>query len=162
MIHSLAGRLLWLAILLILPSIAGVGCARKTNLLQTLPDKLILYSLDGPDDVQFGPTNEKEFHGYRVLGRIEVTDRKRIEEIVAAFNRGIADSDGSVASCFYPRHAIRAHYGERLEDYVICFQCLNIAKYNGEKITSIPTADSGKATLNAILREEKIPLAKEK
>ena len=87
------------------------GCARESVESVTdveTPEKLILYSVDGRD---FEPGNapkvDEAFHGYPVLGKVEITEAEKRNEIIAAVKDGIARSDGKLAKCFWPRHAIR-------------------------------------------------------
>src|SRR5947209_12483411 len=55
----------------------------------------------------------EKFHDWKVLGRTVIADRGTRRDVVAAVERGIADSDGSVAACFNPRHGLRATQGGR-------------------------------------------------
>jgi len=104
-------------------------------------DRFILLSLDPklmteqkPDK----PSNEL-FHNYRVRRKIEIRTRNGRDELLRALYKGIADSDGSFAMCFNPRHGIRASMGDETVDVVICFECSSIqihGKTDGELLTS--------------------------
>src|SRR4051794_30201967 len=76
-----------------------------------VPDQLILYSLDGRDIIQREEvpvtiTSEIYFR-YPVLGRLEIRDPARKQEIVARLKDGLAQPKGDMARCFMPRHGIR-------------------------------------------------------
>src|SRR5690242_7905500 len=91
-------------------AITVIGCGRGPALRVEVPDRLTLYSIDGKRDEPDRTLNqdpEKMFHGYPIMGKVEIDDPKRREALIAAFDRGIARSDGTVAKCFWPRHALR-------------------------------------------------------
>lgn len=121
-----------------------VGCGKSSSLPGlNAPTTFTLYSLDGrmlPPEKRV-KTGE-EFRGYPVLGKIEISDRAKQRELTTALESGIAKSDGAVASCFNPRHAIQVTSNGRTIDYVICFECLQIYVYeNGAPTTKLTTRD---------------------
>src|SRR5262245_44881959 len=63
------------------------------------------------------------FHGWKVLGKTTVKDKKVRGQVLAALKKGVADSDGRVAKCFIPRHGVRATHGGKTVELVICFEC---------------------------------------
>lgn len=86
-------------------------------------DLLVLHPY--PDVEGGAPTGaEDDFHGYRVLGSATLTSEEDRRELLTLFYRGLLDSDGLRASCFRPRHGIRARLDERKVDVAICFECL--------------------------------------
>src|SRR5262245_42768844 len=52
------------------------------------------------------PDTREDFHGYSVIGKTTVNGTVARRKVVGAVKRGIADSDGSGAACFRPRHAV--------------------------------------------------------
>src|SRR5688572_21008590 len=80
------------------------------------------------------------FHNYVVLGKTQIVDPKEREALLEALQKGIADSDGSMALCFNPRHGISATFGNKKTELVICFECLSMethtAKGRGNGLTT--------------------------
>lgn len=118
----------------------NAGCGRNSVADLEIPEQLILYSIDGQD---YGPENapkvEETFHGYPVLGKVEIKEAEKREEIIAALKDGIAGSDGTMAKCFWPRHGIRAVEKGQTIDYVICFECYQLQVYLDGNAKSEPT-----------------------
>ena len=81
------------------------------------------------------------FHGYRVLGRMQVTDPHQKQKLLRALDDGIARSQ-VVYSCFSPRHGIHAIAGNQSVDMVICFHCQQFELFSGqqEKVSGISAA----------------------
>jgi hypothetical protein len=103
----------------------------------------------------------KGFHGWKVLGRTTLQNKATREKALAAIKKGVADSDGTVAGCFIPRHGIRAVNGKKTIDLVICFQCLSMQIWvDGERKGSALTTKSPQPTLDKVLRAAKVPLPK--
>src|SRR3954469_9359154 len=108
--HRPARTHAWLLVPLLL-----VGCGAPpsavapTPVAAEAPARLTLYSIDGTD---YPPGKQPKagevFYGYPVLGKVEVKDAVRQREILGAIGEGIAKSDGTMAKCFWPRHAVRA------------------------------------------------------
>jgi hypothetical protein len=115
----------------------GCGCNWVGG--QGTPEQLTLYSIDGRrlqpgQEVQ---ANEK-FHGYPVLGKIEIADADKRKEVFAALKEGLARSNGTMAKCFWPRHGIPAVEKGRTIDYVICFECLQLEAHEGDSKRVMP------------------------
>ena len=112
-----------------------------------------LYSLD--------PKPAKDvngFHDYKVLGKTLVKDAKVREGIVAALYKGIADTDGTVAGCFNPRHGIRAGADGQTADLVICFECLSMQAYlDGKRDGGALTTGGPQTTFDKVLRDAGVP-----
>jgi hypothetical protein len=118
-----------------------------------------LYSLD-PDRLASKDEKVDLFHGWKVLGKIVVkgADAKKVR---AAVEKGVRDSDGSVAACFNPRHGIRIVTDKKTYDLVICYECLSATVYQGEeRAGSFLTARGPENALNGVLRDAKVPLPK--
>src|SRR5262249_6529154 len=79
---------------------------------------------------------KRDFHGYPVLGKTTLKKEDR-QKVLNALKKGIADSDGRVATCFNPRHGIRASHGGKTVELLICFECLQVDVYAGGKPTSV-------------------------
>src|SRR5437870_4054176 len=88
----------------------------------------VLQSADTVELISLDPAakgfdKKQSFHGWKVLGRTSLKDKVTRERVIAAIKKGVADSDGSVAGCFRPRHGIRATRGKTTVELVICFEC---------------------------------------
>jgi hypothetical protein len=128
------------------------------------PDSFVLYSLDPKSEGEGNDAAEADdslFHGYPVLGKIEIEDAAERKKLENAFLRGVAESDGTVAGCFIPRHGIRVTQGKSTIDLVICFQCLSTTVYiDGERSQGFLLTKSPQPVFDAVLRSANIPLAK--
>lgn len=110
-------------------------------------------------DPSGGAANQGRFHGWTVLGVVEVSKARRAglaERIIAAVPSG----DLSVAACFLPRHGVRAVSAEGSVDLIICFQChqVRVVFDSGPSDWYVPSSDL-QPTLNALLGEAGIPIA---
>jgi hypothetical protein len=117
-----------------------------------------LYSLDPARDL--GGKKVEALHGWKVLGKVTVkgADAKRVRQAV---EKGVKDSDGSVAACFNPRHGIRVTNGTKTYDLVICYECLSASVFVGDdRVGSFLTARGPEGALNKVLRDAKVPLPK--
>lgn len=100
-----------------------------------------------------------DFHGFQILGKTTVKDAQTRKKLVAALKKGIADSNGDVALCFNPRHGIRFTHDGNTIDLVICYECLSVYVYVGDKKEGeIPTTDSPQDTFNSVLKGAKVRL----
>ena len=140
---------------------ATAGCGRNPTAGTTIPDQLTLYSVD-PDSAyareEKDPEGKELFHGYLVLGKIDVTDASQRREIMTALRDGFAQSDGSVYKCFDPRHAVRAVENGKTVDYLICFHCKQAEVHEGNSHRVVPTTRDPQAKFNEILTKAGVPL----
>jgi hypothetical protein len=126
--------------------------------------ELTLYSLQ-PGDMELDSQDLKTkptFHGYLILGKTSVTDAKAKSDLLAAFYKGISDSNGDMAKCFEPRHGIHVLGNNKSIDLVICFHCEQIEVYEDQKMRFVPITDSPKAVFNRILSQAGIHLAQDR
>lgn len=68
--------------------------------------------------------------GFGVLGRATLSDAARCDELVRLIARGIAESDGSAAMCFNPRHGLRVRRDGRTLELLICYECLQMRAWS--------------------------------
>ena len=125
-------------------------------------ERFVLLSLDPTDPVLRRESKlppGETFHEYEVLGKSEIRDPQERAELLRALYKGIADSDGSVASCFKPRHGISATLGGETVDLVICFECSSILIFSKDR-ASKPTTHSALPTFNRALEKAGLPIAK--
>lgn len=89
-----------------------------------------LYQCLGGDEE---PETEEEFHKYKVLGRLEVADAGKLEGIWREVQGSVYGGPGEfVVFCFWPRHGLRVYRGERVVDYLVCFECSKMNVFEGE------------------------------
>jgi hypothetical protein len=120
--------------------------------------QLELFSLD-PERQQ---KNRKDgYYGWNVLGKVAIKDMETRKKLVAAFVRGVKESDGTAAYCFNPRHGIRVTHEGKKVDFVICFECLQVQVIvGGEQEVGLLITDTPQIVFDKVLRDSGIPLAK--
>jgi hypothetical protein len=121
-------------------------------------ETLELYSLDPGEDFK-EPDVKKGFYGWKILGKTTIKDAKTRKKIVEALYRGLEESDGTAAKCFYPRHGLRATVDGKTADIVICYQCRQMEFRIGAASAMEPTNDSAARLLNEVLTTAGVPLA---
>ncbi len=158
--QSRAG-LLWLCLLLWgcqerLPP-AGDKIPAEAEVALRLAPKWELYSLD--PDVELDEEDPETFHGWKVLGSVEIKDKSTRQKLLDSLRASVAANPGVVAACFSPRHGIRVKQNGEQHDFVICFQCYHIRWYPHDKPESAfnPT-DSPADAFNSVLQQAKVPL----
>jgi hypothetical protein len=144
------------------PSLADDKPASKD--LKALFEKaeaIEVYSLDPSDDKkEVDPS--KGFHGWKILGKTTVKDAKVRKKLIEAVYKGLAESDGTAAKCFMPRHGLRATSDGKTADVVICFECLQMEFFAGDKKTTETTTRSPEKVLDEVLTTAGVPLAPKK
>lgn len=117
-----------------------------------------LFSLE-PGDGENEP-DSSNFHGWKILGSLKITDNDMRSRILNAFEAGIAENDGSVAACFDPRHGIRVTHQEEQHDFVICFRCHSGEWYTNDKMSEVfLLTDSPQPIFDRTLKEASVTLA---
>jgi hypothetical protein len=109
-----------------------------------------------PDSFKLKP--EEGFHGFEILGKTVVKNTERRKKLVSAFEKGVEESIGTSALCFNPRHGIRVTHNKKTVDFVICFECLQVAVFLGEKREMVLIADSPQPIFDQALRDAGVPL----
>lgn len=137
--------------------------ADRIELLSLSPDRpaVPMIARDGTTIVPPPQPSREKFHEWPVLGKTWFTSRLGCKTVVSAIEKGVADSDGSVAACFNPRHGVRAFCRDRTIDLVICFECGQIAVYvDGVEMPGLVTANAPQRTLDNLLLDAGVPLAR--
>ena len=120
---------------------------------------LTLHSLDGkvhPTKLQTG----NGFDGFPVLGSVEITDAATRKKLIAALEVGIDGSDGTMAKCFWPRHALETKVDGRQTKFIICFECLQIKIIsNGKEDRVVATTREQKSVFDDVLTAAGVELA---
>jgi hypothetical protein len=114
----------------------------------------VLYSLDPNLDRRSGEL----FCGVRVLGkaRLQADETRRAAD---AFASAVSNWKGVTAECFNPRHGLSITSDGHRYDFVLCYECQQIAIYRDGNDVSELGATGSPATLNAILRTHHLRLA---
>ena len=105
---------------------------------------------------------ETPFHGFVVLGKAAL---KKDGDGVGALKDalyGAIEKSGKPARCFIPHHGIRAVFGEKTLDLVICFTCSYLDIYVGaERLGErLVIAKDPFAAFDKALETAKVPLGK--
>jgi hypothetical protein len=126
-------------------------------------DEFELLSID-PGQKEKPDATDGRFHGWKVLGKTNVTDFDVRGKLLAAVEQGLSDNtSSSEPGCFEPRHGIRALYAEQTVELVICFQCSKIKVFiDGQEDKTVLTASSPQPTLDKILSDAGVKLAPKK
>ncbi|HKB04371.1 MAG TPA: hypothetical protein VKD90_19260 [Gemmataceae bacterium] len=139
--------------------------ARAEDKQNKIPDDLRAI-LEKADQFELLSLNPREpdakpkdgFHGWEVLGKTTVKDADTRKNLVAALQKGVAESDGTVARCFNPRHGIRVTHDGKTTDLVICFECLQVKAFAGDRRHDFLVTRSPQPAFDAVLKEAKVPL----
>lgn len=128
--------------------------------------EMTLISVDGIFDerrvVEFQNLKEEEkFHGFPILGTVEITDRRDRKAIISSITTGINEGD-MVASCFWPRHGLRIVTADATYDYNICFYCSSYHIHVNAGMTpdkAGPISSSPQEFLNTFFQQAGVPIA---
>ena len=99
----------------------------------------------------------KRFHDYAVVKSHELTDSSVIKEIMGWVNADLVPYHANKC-LFQPHHGLRVHYKEKVVDYLICYRCGDVQKFDGDKLKrfslrpAIP-GHSAKEMLDGILSQ---------
>jgi hypothetical protein len=127
--------------------------------------KAILEKAEQIEVYSLWPANDKEkgkefFHEYPILGKVVVKDAKTRKALIAAIEKGAKENEGVAANCFMPRHGVRATAGGKTLELVICFQCLQVKGYLGDKADAgFLISKSPEPTFDKILKDAGVKLA---
>jgi hypothetical protein len=147
---------------LLVLGLAGPAGAEEKN---KIPDHLrtVLEKAEKFELLSLSPERLKEkpadaFHGWKVLGKTTVEGADR-EKLVTAFKKGVEANEGVAAACFNPRHGIRVTHDGKTADFVICFECLQVSAYLGDKDEKgFLITQSPQPAFDAVLKAAKVPL----
>jgi hypothetical protein len=121
--------------------------------------KLYLFSIDPLQRQDVIHEAPNFFHGFPVLGKVEIEPLSEKEALLKAFTQGAKESTGAVANCFEPRHGLRIVRGQQKTDFVICYSCLSIDAYGFGPINYFLTSGSPSETFNHLLDQYHIKKA---
>jgi hypothetical protein len=91
--------------------------------------QVTLYTINPRQDNDWEWEGKKQWvdviRGYPILGKAEVSVPEDRQALLRALIQGIRESDGTVAACFEPRHALTIATKTRKVDIVVCFECMS-------------------------------------
>jgi hypothetical protein len=141
------------------------GQARIAGAIEKIPAaeaRLYFYSLDPHDVSRFeGKLPEdsaKSFHRMPVLGSVEIIALQEKTNLLGALAKGVLESGGAAADCFDPRHGLRVVTKSSTNDFVICFECLQVQAYGFAPSCYFLIGRSPAATFNKILGKYQIKI----
>lgn len=152
--------------LVISPLRGGVPEADSIKKVFAKATKVYLYSIDPNHGKRFSgerPVNSKKvFHGYPVLGRVEIVSPKERKALLDEFVKGIPQDDGNMPdnSCFNPRHGLRMITGSSTNDLVICFQCMQVDSFGFGCCEYFHVSNAPQSVFDGMLSKYKIKKAK--
>ena len=125
--------------------------------------EFVLYSLD-PGPITFLPTPRlkagESLDGFKILGRLALTDPKSRAIAVSAFTEAIQAADiHFIAMCFRPRHALRVTANGKVFDFIICYECGRLKLFQDGVLVGAIGIPSAPEPLNKLLSAAGIPLA---
>ena len=120
----------------------------------TKSQQVTLYSLEPEKRI----AGKELFHGYSVLGKTEVSNRKLQSELKSSLVKAMAGADG--AACFTPRHGLRLTSGDKTVDIVICFECGTTVTYYGEAKGEGDVFDTPARLYNRVLRDAGVEITR--
>ena len=155
-------RLILGLVMLCLMSAGATGSSGKSSISLESIKKFELFSITPRLNLGAAAQDEsKTFHGYPVLGRREIENKPATREIVSSLNGDLHPHKANLC-LFSPRHALRIFYKESQADFLICYECGDVEKFNGNDDKSpewFSVDKPSKDVLNRYLSEAKIPLA---
>jgi hypothetical protein len=157
---------MWRSCFALVAILIASGCSGSPLAKLNSPDQLTLYSIDGRDEDRrlkdLEVKSSETFHGYPVLGKVEVTDPDRRKQLIAALKDAHARRPTDGAKCFWPRHGIRAIEKGQTIEYVVCFECSRFEEFMGGKKLRHDLLNSDvQPTFDKPLTEAGIPIAPE-
>ena len=113
--------------------------------------RIFLYSLDPNNPKGYATNTGTVFHGFPILGEVEVKNATDRVALIDSLVKGIEKSDGTVALCFNPRHGLRVMTNSRQFDVSICFECFRIHTYNFNGPREITTTSDPNKLYDSLL-----------
>jgi hypothetical protein len=118
------------------------------------------YELLSLDPTRTSEAPPEQFHGWRILGRMKITDAATRRKLNDSLRKGARENDGMAAGCFNPRHGIHLVKGDQVVDLVICFECLAVdVREEGKRGKGFLVSPSPQRVFDQVLRTGDVPLA---
>ena len=122
------------------------------------PQQMVLYSVVPDRHLLIEPPGPTNFHGFRILGQTAIITLGNQRAVVNTIERSIVRSFGVENGCFNPHHGMRVSDASGTYDFVICFECMQIYIYSGDKQIGDATIFGWPAPLDEILQSAHVPL----
>jgi hypothetical protein len=146
-------------------AVLGIAALAVIYSLQGLPspvakalrdaDSFELLSLDPQHGLQ-----DADFHGYKILGRTQITDTATRQLLYDALQTGASWNSPFAMKCFDPRHAIRVRSKGIITDLLICFECLQVEVHSdAAPETKFIVNRKPEPLFDQVLRDASVPLA---
>lgn len=136
------------------PGMLGKGLQEDVATAITSADSIELISIN-PNFRKGG-----DYHGWQELGRATIESAATQKEIVAKLDDAINRSDGTVAGCFNPRHAVLAKHEGKTYEVIICFECMSLLiQIDGKRVGSETITQAHSGYFNQLLTNAKLPIA---
>ena len=142
------------ALPLSLAALVWLGCKNEPDTAFLAAEQFSLFSL-GP---HAGEAVTPHFHGYTILGKLEVPERESRELLMTALHRGIGTSDGTPSKSFSPQHGLRIIKDGETLDYVIAFGCQKVQIIRNGRNETKATASGPRGIFNQMLSANRITL----
>jgi hypothetical protein len=147
--------------------VAATGCTGSPLARLKAPEQLTLFSIDGRDVDAWAerrrghgvPQAVGQFHGYPVLGSVEIMNSEERQLLIAALKQSVA-AGGQVAECFWPRHGLRVVENGQTVEYLICFECTAFEEFVGDKkLRYAGISPDSRPTFDQPLKRAGVPIA---
>ena len=112
--------------------------------------RFLLYSLDPHDQQIAGKIAARTFHGYSVLGTVEIVPEEKKRHLLEAFADGVRKSGDMSMLCFEPRLGLAVIGESFTNDFVICYSCLQVKAYGFNPSEGFLTSSSPSVLFNGI------------
>jgi hypothetical protein len=122
--------------------------------------RVFLYSVNPAPYKESARSRTEMFHGYQVLGRVEITDTKEKQALLDALCEGVRNNDGMVIFCFNPRHALRIENTGSRVDLTICFECQQIVPHGFNHDRGIVLSREAEVVFDRSVRKHGLPKPK--
>jgi hypothetical protein len=103
-------------------------------------------------------TPGRSLHGWLVLGSVRLAPSEA-RAAAASMKAAITGSDGSIAACFEPRHALRTQVDGHIYEALICYSCGGIEVYEDGKYVGGAAVAGSPDSLNRILKAGGVPIS---
>jgi hypothetical protein len=121
-----------------------------------------LFSIDPSYDVRKDKSVSNSLPslgGYKVIGYSALRDKDSINDLARSLGEGIRNTNGAIAMCFAPRHALRFKKDGSEITLIICFQCRNASAEGIKNIVWFHTTNSPEPVFDAIFKRAGLPKA---
>jgi hypothetical protein len=135
--------------------------AAKTALEQS--QQITVFSIESTPSFGYA---KNAFHDYEVLGKTTVTGAAKAALLTRLYNGLVPPprKDGLKQiglGCFSPRHGIRAVHKGRTFDLLICFLCMKVQVYEGNKqINQKFISNEPQSSFDQVLTRANVPLSR--